>query len=79
MSSTQSIIVYHNPAQQAFWEGGYLIPIGGSLLAGMLLFIGLLTLAERFLGNSRVNWFIMLASATASVSLAVLVFGWLFI
>lgn len=32
MNNTQSIIVYRNPAEQMFWEGGYAVPLFGALL-----------------------------------------------
>lgn len=36
---TQSIIVYRNPAEQAFWEGGFAVPIVGGCLVGLVAFI----------------------------------------
>lgn len=35
---TQSIIVYRNPAEQAFWESGLLVPISGGIAAGLIAF-----------------------------------------
>ena len=35
---TQSIIVYRNPMEQAFWESGMLIPLAGGCVVGLILF-----------------------------------------
>ena len=35
---TQSIIVYRNPMEQAFWESGMMIPIVGGIAAGLVAF-----------------------------------------
>lgn len=39
MSTPSSIIVYRNPAEAAFWEGGYLIPIFAGCGAGVAVFL----------------------------------------
>ena len=50
MNQTQSIIVYRNPLEQQFWEGGgylIMIPVCGSLLAAALTFGVLTSFAQR--------------------------------
>jgi hypothetical protein len=37
MPQTQSIIVYRNPLEQQFWEGNFIIPIGGGILVFFLV------------------------------------------
>ena len=50
----QSIIVYRNPLEQAFWEGlmgsPVIIPVFGSLCVGVLVLIMLYHLAEKRCG-----------------------------
>ena len=36
---TQSIIVYRNPMEQAFWESGLLLPLVAGSLAGFISFL----------------------------------------
>jgi len=38
MNQTQSIIVYRNPLEQAFWESGLIVPLFMSLVAFVLSF-----------------------------------------
>lgn len=37
---TQSVIVYRNPVEAAFWEGGLALPTFTFILAAMLLIVG---------------------------------------
>ena len=74
--STQTVVVY-TPFQDALYNGGMVVPLIGSLVAGTLLFTVLMMLAERFLGIHRVTSFMAAGIATSSVALAVLVFHWL--
>lgn len=48
-----SIIVYRNPAEAAFWEGGYFIPLVCGLGVGMAVFLVLVSLAKMLDTNSR--------------------------
>lgn len=50
--STQSIIVYRNPAEQAFWESGIMVPLTGSLLAFMIVFV----IMHRAVGYTLQRW-----------------------
>lgn len=52
---SDSIIVYRNPAEQAFWEGGYLIPIIGGIGVGLVVFLALNFLAEKLNLSHRVE------------------------
>ena len=45
---TQSIIVYRNPVEAAFWESGLVIPIFAGCAVGFLTFIALYKIAEKF-------------------------------
>lgn len=44
--TTQSIIVYRNPVEQMFWEGGFAFPLFAGLAAGFLTFVLLIKIAE---------------------------------
>jgi hypothetical protein len=78
VNQTQSIIVYHNPAQQAFWEGGYAVPIGAGLGVGFLLFLALMWVAGKvsrgWRGPSDLT---MAGAAIASLGVGFLVFNYL--
>ena len=50
---TQSIIVYRNPAEQAFWESGLI----GPLLCGLLVFFVILMVGEKILLKSKMSRF----------------------
>ena len=56
---TQSIIVYRNPMEQAFWESGMMIPIVGGISAGLLAFAITYKLTDfvltKFFSN-KVGW-----------------------
>ena len=52
---TQSIIVYRNPMEQAFWEGGYLIPIFGGCSVGLLAFALTYKITDKLLSRFRKN------------------------
>ncbi len=77
MSNTQSIIVYTNPAQAAFWEGGYFIPLCGGLLVGALVFVALYAFAERLVRRigGRVGGLAMGAAVVAGISAGVFTFS----
>jgi hypothetical protein len=49
--TTQSIIVYRNPAEAMFWEGGYAFPLIGGLAVGLLLFVVLHWAAGKLTKN----------------------------
>lgn len=56
MPQTQSIIVYRNPLEQQFWEGNYIIPIGGGILVFFLVmfcFMACFRIAFRVAGISE--------------------------
>jgi hypothetical protein len=53
MSNVQSIIVYRNPWEQAFWEGGVIGPICG----GLLVMISVLILGDMLLSFYKVPRF----------------------
>ncbi len=67
MNQTQSIIVYRNPLEQAFWEGGLgmenIIPIvaGAIVFIAVFLFIGNLIskiLRKYSYQRNRITWFL---------------------
>jgi hypothetical protein len=45
---TQSIIVYRNPAEAAFWEGGMLVPVGVGCVVFLIVFITLSSAMTRW-------------------------------
>lgn len=78
MNQNQSIIVYHNPLQQAFWESDMLIPLLGGLGSGFLLFVVLMWIAGKVSGDWRgPNNTATGSAAVASIVAGVLVFKWL--
>lgn len=48
---TQSIIVYRNPAEAAFWESGMAFPLMVGIVLAVVLTIGVDKLAQRFLSR----------------------------
>jgi hypothetical protein len=56
-----------------------MVPLVGGLVAGTMLFVALMMLAERVLGAHKVTNFLMAGAATSAVALGVLVFHWLVI
>ncbi len=78
MSNTQSIIVYRNPAEAAFWESGMLIPLFGGLATGFLIFCVLAAVAKKFSGDWRGPSNMALGAAgVAAFAAGVLTFDWL--
>lgn len=47
MNNTQSIIVYRNPAEAAFWESGMLIPLLGGLGSFLIVMLILSAIANK--------------------------------
>lgn len=45
--TTQSIIVYRNPVEAAFWESGIIVPLGGALGTGFIVFLLLMWVAQK--------------------------------
>lgn len=73
--TTQSIIVYRNPIEAAFWESGMLLPLMGGLGVGFIVFLLLMWIAGKVSRDWRgpPNW--MTASAgVVSVIAGFLVF-----
>ena len=50
---TQSIIVYNNPMEQAFWESGLIRP----LLCGLFVFFVVIIVGEKILLMSKLSRF----------------------
>lgn len=75
MNNTQSIIVYRNPMEQAFWErasGAEAIPIIASVVIFTAVFILLQKLVDRFVGwrwNTQRRWqyLCLLGAALAAI------------
>lgn len=75
--STQSIIVYRNPAEAHLWESGMVFPLMASLGVFALVLVALCKLFEtkmRFNKNS--NFFLAVFCAVSAVP-AVLMFNYL--
>jgi len=81
MNTTQSIILYRNPAEQMFWEGGYAFPLIASLATIVVVFLVLMKILEVTVGSWKVNTTALYSYTTLAVSLiaGVLVFIFLFI
>lgn len=47
MTPTQSIIVYRNPIEAAFWEGGMALPIFSFILISLLLIVSSNSLLDK--------------------------------
>lgn len=78
--TTQSIIVYRNPAEVAFWESGMIVPLGGGLGAGFITFLILMWIAQKVSRDWRgPSNFVTGAAAVASICVGALAFHWLFI
>ena len=65
---TQSIIVYRNPMEQAFWESGAIIPLFGSGIVFVLVIVAMDKLIGMKYGWRKPLWtqWAMWAVATAS-------------
>ena len=46
MGQTQSIIVYRNPIEAAFWEGGYALPVFCFILAFLVVMLPLIKVQD---------------------------------
>lgn len=76
--TTQSIIVYRNPAEAAFWESGMLIPLVGGLGVGFILFLVLMKIATKVSRDWRgPSNFVTGAAAVVSICAGVLTLLWL--
>lgn len=76
--NTQSIIVYRNPAEAAFWQSGMFVPLFGGLGVGMLVFILLTHMFDRAINRSNNNT-PMIVCAILSVIAGAFTFHWLLI
>lgn len=51
MNTTQSIIVYRNPVEAAFWEGGYAFPLIASMVVLVVVLVALNAIGDRIFGR----------------------------
>lgn len=79
MSQTQSIIVYRNPAEQAMWESGLVVPIFSSLFVGVFVFAVIMIGAEKL--SKKIYWkfntSIQITSAVLALASVVASFHWM--
>ena len=71
MSQTQSIIVYRNPMEQQFWEGGYVPLFLGAGVIFIVITVILLQIAGRLFGKwniERKTWPSVVCMALAAVA-----------
>lgn len=54
-TTTQSIIVYRNPAEQAFWESGMAFPLLCSLFAIVVTFLLVVTISEKVISHTKLR------------------------
>lgn len=75
---TQSIIVYRNPVEAAFWESGMAFPLMSGLFVGFIVFVIGATILDKVTKKSwkKPVWWeaSTWALAIASIALAVYVF-----
>lgn len=64
---TQSIIVYRNPAEAAFWEGGMAFPMMVGLVVGFIAAIVAVKLYERVSPRGRRAGEVAVAAAVIGV------------
>ena len=67
MNTTQSIIIYRNPLEQAFWESGMVFPLMVSLVVFMVVFLSIYKIMEFFVSwkVQRSNLYTFVAGALA--------------
>lgn len=76
--TTQSIIVYRNPVEAAFWESGVIVPLGGFLVVGFVVFLLLMWIAEKVTKRWQgPNNFVTGAAAVVAICAGLLTFHWL--
>ena len=75
MSDVQRIVVY-TPMEDALYNSGMLIPIGGAAVTGLIVFVVLMRIFERKVGygNRRGAEWLVWGSALAAIAAAALVF-----
>lgn len=79
--TTQSIIVYRNPAEAAFWESGMAVPLGGGLVTFLIAMVALNYIAGKVIRKWKDRTSDRVTAGTFFVSaiLGVLVFKYLWI
>jgi len=81
VAEPQTHIVYRNRVEHDFYESGMMVPLGGGLLVGFLVFLGLCKLFERHLnrwsGDRGGNNMLMGGFALAAIGAGVAVFKYL--
>lgn len=76
--ATQSIIVYRNPVEAAFWESGMIVPLGGGLGVGFIVFLLLMWIAQKVSRDWRGPSNLATgAAAVVSLCVGALTFHWL--
>jgi len=71
---TQSIIVYRNPIEAAFWESGLIFPLMVALFVGFITILATSKLVEMKYGNINSPKWAHWLSAAISVAAACAVF-----
>ena len=79
--TTQSIIVYRNPAEAAFWESGMAVPLGGALIVFLCSMVLLNIAAGKIIRRwkERTSDRVSVVTFLISAILAVAVFKYLWI
>jgi hypothetical protein len=74
MNQTQSIIVYRNPLEQAFWEGATgeaMIPVAGGLFVFLLVAWSIATLINirwKWRAPEWTQWVMWIVSGSAGIA-----------
>lgn len=55
MNQTQSIIVYRNPIEAAFWEGGFALPVFTFILVFLISLSALIKVQEFVFRKTKVS------------------------
>lgn len=82
MSETQTHIVYRNRIEHDFYESGMLVPLGGALIVGFLVFLALCNIFEKHMNrwirrDRNGNNTLMVAFGFVAVGCGVAVFKYL--
>lgn len=54
---TESMIIYRNPLEKAFWESGYILPVVGGVITFAVVFLCTITLIESLIRMKKA-WYL---------------------
>lgn len=65
--TTQAIIVYRNPAEAAFWEGGMVFPLIVGLIVGVIVAVIAATMYDKFVFRGQYTGEVAIIAAVIGV------------